>query len=619
MNKHTRILSLVLSFLLLLCLTAPARADAGSAEIISAGKTYTLTVSECRPFTRTMYMVVVKGYNMMADSDGDGITVDQEHLPFQVAIGSDLEHTTAWNGIQMTGDDTTPFVFPLEAGADEPVIVLIANKDDPWENGWVYDIAAQQMMTAAEWLSGGAAESPADPVAETADEAPDVPSATSVLSLPENVKAGDIITFSSWPQSLDGSDSTPVEWLVLDTQDDRALLLSRYALDFRSFHERDTAVSWEECDLRAWLNNDFLNKAFTPAEQEAVLTVSVNNSSDQAFDYRSVIDWAMGRGWYPLTRDRVFLLSYAEANKYLGVAWAENSNPLARAEATPYTAAAGAKIAETWQEDGIMSTDWWLRTRGTGKTDATCVNAYGALSKGSSSSRGVKGRSGVRPAFWLKLHDRENAELIGKTVSFGAWPQTAAGDDHTPIEWIILDSRDGALLLISRYGLDAGSYHEKYMRELPWAQCSLRARLNDEFLSAAFTPEEQAAIRLTEIDNSNSQNYYNEDGGENTQDKVFLLSYAEANRYFGLDNHENMASRAAPTAYAVAAGAFASETYLTETGEPAGYWWLRSPIHSGHNATNVNSDGDRVGWDDTPSSNRMIRPAIWVEQSAVIR
>ena len=168
-------------------------------------------------------------------------------------------------------------------------------------------------------------------------------------------------------------------------------------------------------------------------------------------------------------------------------------------------------------------------------------------------------------------------------------------------------------MVISQYGLDVQPFLNKIEKK-SWSTSDLRQWLNSSFYCAAFSGQEMKCIAETTVNCSNIWG-----GNETTKDRVFLLSYAEANRYFGLDNHENMASRAAPTAYAVAAGAFASETYLTETGEPAGYWWLRSPIHSGHNATNVNSNGDRVGWDDTPSSNRMIRPAIWVEQSAVIR
>ena len=51
-----------------------------------------------------------------------------------------------------------------------------------------------------------------------------------------------------------GDGQAPIEWIVLDWQEDRALLLSKYALDAKPFHEvEDRAVTWAECTLRAWL------------------------------------------------------------------------------------------------------------------------------------------------------------------------------------------------------------------------------------------------------------------------------------------------------------------------------------------------------------------------------
>ena len=38
--------------------------------------------------------------------------------------------------------------------------------------------------------------------------------------------AGDMITFGSWHQYADAMDSTPIQWRVLEVQDDRALLIS---------------------------------------------------------------------------------------------------------------------------------------------------------------------------------------------------------------------------------------------------------------------------------------------------------------------------------------------------------------------------------------------------------
>lgn len=152
---------------------------------------------------------------------------------------------------------------------------------------------------------------------------------------------------------------------------------------------------------------------------------------------------------------------------------------------------------------------------------------------------------------------RDAKFAVGNYVTFGRYPQTKAGKDKTPIEWLVL-ARDGnKALLISRYGLDAQPYN-KDNTSVTWETCTLRTWLNGMFYNKAFSSAEQAAILTTNVDNSKSQCYsgWNTSGGNNTQDKVFLLSYAEASKYFGVTyNSSNTKSRVAPTAYAIAQGA----------------------------------------------------------------
>ena len=75
-----------------------------------------------------------------------------------------------------------------------------------------------------------------------------------VLNL-DDVKVGDIITIGRYPQNDD--DPEPIEWIVLQKDGKRAFLLSRYVLDAIPYEESHDKVTWEECTLRAWLNDDF--------------------------------------------------------------------------------------------------------------------------------------------------------------------------------------------------------------------------------------------------------------------------------------------------------------------------------------------------------------------------
>ncbi|MDR9824596.1 DUF6273 domain-containing protein, partial [Vibrio sp. FNV 38] len=110
----------------------------------------------------------------------------------------------------------------------------------------------------------------------------------------------------------------------------------------------------------------------------------------------------------------------------------------------------------------------------------------------------------------------------------------------------------------------------------------MRNWLNDKFLKSVFSKKEQAAILTTKVDNSASQGITGwgwEKDEKETKDKIFVLSCAEANRYLGVtnDTYTNIESRAAPTAYAVALGAWINNGAETADGKAAGWWWLRSP------------------------------------------
>jgi len=208
---------------------------------------------------------------------------------------------------------------------------------------------------------------------------------------------------------------------------------------------------------------------------------------------------------------------------------------------------------------------------------------------------------------------------VGKYVTFGHYPQTEAVNDSTAIEWLVL-ARDGQkALLLSRYGLDAKPYN-KYKGDITWSGSTLRSWLNGEFLTKAFSNSEQTAIMTTNVDNSQSQGYtrpgyfdWGWSGGNNTEDKVFLLSYAEANKYLGVryEDSNNMKSRVKPTEYAIKNGAWTSSSDKTTDGAAAGYWWLRSPGYNRSYAACVGNEGYLFS-NSVNDVSCCVRPALWV-------
>ena len=211
----------------------------------------------------------------------------------------------------------------------------------------------------------------------------------------------------------------------------------------------------------------------------------------------------------------------------------------------------------------------------------------------------------------------EQYRTVGAHVLFGTYPQTETGEDRSPIEWMVMevDEENHKAFLLSFRGLDSKRYHREYTN-VTWETCSLRAWLNDEFLNTAFTPEEQAAILTTEVKNDSKQCYgWTTSGGKDTQDKIFLLSYAEAFRFFQIQFgvRNNVAARIVPTAYASKAGARQdNRKNKAEDGSIAGWWFLRSPGCFQNCAAAVGTDGS-LYHTYVNTTHACVRPAFWLD------
>ena len=193
-------------------------------------------------------------------------------------------------------------------------------------------------------------------------------------------------TFGSYEQDGDSSNGKePIEWLVLDRDGDRALLLSKYALDYQSFmpfYEPVTEpYTWESCSLRRWLNGTFLNAAFSADEQQRLLTTTVITSPGSLHRENGPVT----------TEDRVFLLSNTEVYAYFA------SEAATAAEYTAY-----ALSENPWPGNAATPgpADWWLRTTD-GYDHPDGVYADGRVGEG---ARAYEGEY-VRPAIWITVDE----------------------------------------------------------------------------------------------------------------------------------------------------------------------------------------------------------------------
>lgn len=192
----------------------------------------------------------------------------------------------------------------------------------------------------------------------------------------------------------------------------------------------------------------------------------------------------------------------------------------------------------------------------------------------------------------------------GEYVNFGSYEQdnnTSNGKEI--IEWQVIEKEDNRVLIISKYALDSKSYNAS-RSSTDWENCSLRQWLNSSFISEAFDSEEQALIQNTDV-SADKNPGYNTSPGNNTTDKIFLLSYDELDKYFSSIN----SGRTILTDYAVAQGAFVDK----EDGEKRSMWWLRSPGSSQDHAAYVDPNGfsSEIGT-FVDFEFVAVRPAMWI-------
>lgn len=194
---------------------------------------------------------------------------------------------------------------------------------------------------------------------------------------------------------------------------------------------------------------------------------------------------------------------------------------------------------------------------------------------------------------------------VGDYITFGSYEQdnnTSNGKED--IEWLVLDVKDGKAMVISKYALDCQPYNTSYT-DVTWETCTLRTWLNGSFYNTAFSTAEKSKIpTVTVVNNDNPR--HGTDGGNNTTDKVFLLSIDEANTYFLSGN----ARECEATAYAVAQGAWiaTSSSYYGNC-----CWGLRSPGKYQYGAAYVVDVGDvsKRGYAVYDGS-VAVRPALWI-------
>ena len=192
-----------------------------------------------------------------------------------------------------------------------------------------------------------------------------------------------------------------------------------------------------------------------------------------------------------------------------------------------------------------------------------------------------------------------------------------------PIRWRILSESGGKVFILCDSIIANHYYHhttssttiegEKVYAN-NYKHSDIRAWLNDEFYKTAFGELQQALIATTEVDNSVESTGYSSNpyACENTNDKIFLLSYSEVvNIDYGFASSPstyNAARRMLTSDFSRATGAYMN-TNSSYYGN--GWWWLRSPNYYGsYNARHVGIDGNVYYYSSVYGDNYGVVPAL---------
>ena len=189
------------------------------------------------------------------------------------------------------------------------------------------------------------------------------------------------ITFGNYAGS-------PVEWLVLERTPGKVLLLSRYILDAKRMSADCIYTSWSECSLRKWLNQDFLQNAFPPEEQQKIITSEIFTPNCRNFN-------TIGENH---TQDKIFLLSEEEVYRYLP----EHGDRTAPAEIHAVAYSQDLKDFMTllpfYQER--QNCWWWLRSFGDEPNNFSVVWSDGSVF---AFGHYANYERGIRPALYLAV------------------------------------------------------------------------------------------------------------------------------------------------------------------------------------------------------------------------
>ena len=229
----------------------------------------------------------------------------------------------------------------------------------------------------------------------------------------KDAKIGDIVQMGTYEQDGDAETEDPICWDVLDKDGDAVLLISHDVIAYQRFSDSRKCVIWEDSEIRTWLNQEFYAEAFDETEQASIRETTLENPSTVGFaahvDPSGDVQVRESR---PDTKDKIFLLSWKEAEQYYGnrltdasVLGRRPSRAVLQKRKAIFTDLIIEELPAMYPysrhlPDGTERLSWMLRSTGMKDYNILVIGYEGKWDQDYPDSY-----NGVRPAMWVNVGD----------------------------------------------------------------------------------------------------------------------------------------------------------------------------------------------------------------------
>ena len=229
----------------------------------------------------------------------------------------------------------------------------------------------------------------------------------------KDAKIGDIVQMGTYEQDGDAETEDPICWDVLDKDGDAVLLISHDVIAYQRFSDSRKCVIWEDSEIRTWLNQEFYAEAFDETEQASIRETTLENPSTVGFaahvDPSGDVQVRESR---PNTKDKIFLLSWKEAEQYYGnrltdasILGRRPSRAVLQKRKAIFTDLIIEELPAMYPysrhlPDGTERLPWMLRSTGMKDYNILVIGYEGKWDQDYPDSY-----NGVRPAMWVNVGD----------------------------------------------------------------------------------------------------------------------------------------------------------------------------------------------------------------------